>query len=304
MFLCFDIGGTNIKSCVTDSNADCLDKTSLPTPNSYEEILNLLISVAERSDSFKACTVAIPGTCSPTSGEILFCPNLTCLNGQNIKNDLQAKINKPVFIENDANLAALGEYHYVEKDNIENMIFLTIGTGLGGGAVLNGKLLTSDISLFEAGHVNIDPDGRTCGCGKRGCLETYCSISGILKTYHTLSSENRAENVNDIYNAMKRGDKAAALTFEVFGGNLGIGMATLANILVPQKIKIGGGISEMSDAFLPHTIKIFGKHVYPAYKNRISIELSTLKNRAGLSGCTAYAMLNSMLSSMGHNITL
>lgn len=87
---------------------------------------------------------------------------------------------------------------------------------------------------------------------------------------------------------MKSGDKIATLTFEVFGGTLGIGMASLANILVPKKkIKIGGGISELSDAFLPHTIKIFSRNIYPAYKSRVQIEASGLKNSAGLYGCSA-----------------
>lgn len=292
MYLCFDIGGTNIKSCLTDENGNCLDKISVHTPKDYDDILAILIASAERINDFKACAVAVPGTCSPISGEIIFAPNLTSLNGKNIKTDLEKALDVPVFIENDANLAALGEYYFVEKDNIKNMIFLTIGTGLGGGVVLNGELLTSDISLFEAGHINLEPDGRQCGCGKKGCLETYASIGGILSTYKDLSCSGKAENVNQIYNAAKNGDKAAQLTFEVFGGQLGIGMASLANTLVPQKIKIGGGISEMADAFLHHTMKIFSKNIYPAYKQRVSIELSSLKNEAGLRGCTAYILTN------------
>ena len=156
--------------------------------------------------------------------------------------------------------------------------------------MLNGDLLTSDISLFEAGHTNLVPDGRLCGCGKRGCLETYASIGGIMRTYQELSAKGEAENVNQIYMAAKNGDKAAQLTFEVFGGQLGIGMASLANILVPEKIKIGGGISEMADTFLHHTMKIFSKNMYPAYKQRVSIELSNLKNEAGLKGCTALCL--------------
>ncbi|PLX66021.1 MAG: hypothetical protein C0602_12880 [Denitrovibrio sp.] len=287
MFLCIDIGGTNIKSCLTDTEGNCLDRMTVRTPEMYEEILEVIGSVADKIDSFDACAVAVPGTCAPETGEVLFCPNLVCLTGQNLKNDLEKSLEKPVFIENDANLAALGEYYFVEKGNIKNMIFLTIGTGLGGGAVLNGELLTSDISLFEAGHINLTPDGRQCGCGKRGCLETYASIGGIIQTYRSLSNGKEAENVNVIYNAAKAGDKVAALTFEVFGGYLGVGMASLANILVPENIKIGGGISEMSDIFLPHTLKIFSKNIYPAYKNRVSIELSTLKNTAGLSGASA-----------------
>lgn len=287
MYTCFDIGGTNIKYCNADGNGELTGKAAVRTPETYEEILDILTAAAGNNGDLKACAAAVPGTCAPETGEVIFCPNLPCLNGQNLKNDLESLTGKPVYIENDANLAALGEYYYAEKDSIRSMIFLTIGTGVGGGAVLNGELLTSDISLFEAGHINIDPDGRQCGCGKRGCLETYCNVSGILKTYESLSNGRKAENVNVIYNAMKSGDRVAELTFEVFGGFLGVGMASLANILVPEKIKIGGGISELSDAFLNHTLRVFSKNIYPAYKNRVKIELSALKNSAGLSGCAA-----------------
>jgi glucokinase len=294
MYLCFDIGGTNIKSCLTDDEGTCVNKTSVRTPSDYEDIIACLKSFADQAGDFKACAVAVPGTCAPTSGEIIFAPNLTSINGQNIKNDLSEAIGKPVFIENDANLAALGEYYYVERDNIKNMIFLTIGTGLGGGAILNGELLTSDISLFEAGHINIEPDGRVCGCGRKGCMEAYTSIGGIIKTYNELTSTGYAENVNQIYSAAKNGDRVAQLTFEVFAGQLGSGMASLANILVPEKIKIGGGISEMSDAFLAHTMKAFSRNIYPAYKNRVSIEISTLKNAAGLAGATALCKVSTL----------
>lgn len=171
MFLCFDIGGTNIKSCLTGIDGKCLDNTSVRTPETYEEILQVIKTIAATTGDFDACAVAVPGTCSPDSGEILFCPNLTCLNNRNIRDDLEDLLHRPVFIENDANLAALGEYYYIEKkDNINNMIFLTIGTGLGGGAILNGELLSSDISLFEAGHINIDLTADNADAAREAAL--------------------------------------------------------------------------------------------------------------------------------------
>jgi glucokinase len=292
MYLCFDIGGTNIKACITDGEGNCNEKMSVRTPEEYSAIIDIICGISKQAESCKAFGIAVPGTCMPKEGRVLFCPNLTSLNGQNIKEDVENIAGKPVFIENDANMATLGEYYFVERNNIKNMIFLTLGTGLGGGAVVNGSLLTSDISLFEAGHINIDPEGPLCGCGKRGCLESYVSISGILRTYRTLSNDKKAYNVNDIYNRYKNGDKVAALTFEVFAGYLANGMSTLANILVPEKIKIGGGISEMSDAFMPHTLKVFSRSIYPAYKKRVTIESAALKNNAGLAGCAALTISN------------
>ena len=288
MYLCFDIGGTNIKAGLFSDEGSLIEKVSSKTPADYDNIVMSIKDIAFKYPDVKACAIAVPGTCMPEAGQILFCPNLLTLNGKNLKNDVQKLIKKPVYLENDANMAALGEYYFYEKNNIKNMIFLTLGTGLGGGAILNGELLTSDISMFEAGHINIDPEGRQCGCGKKGCLETYVNVSGLLRTYNTMSaSEEKLDSANKVYNLYKSGDRVAALAYEVLGGYLAIGMATLANILVPQKIKIGGGLSEMADAFLPNTYKVFSKHVYPAYRDRVSIELSSLRNNAGLSGCAA-----------------
>jgi glucokinase len=292
MYICFDIGGTNIKTGLFGHDGMLMEKVSVKTPPEYDRILNILIQTAKSFNGISACAVAVPGTCMPSTGQVLFCPNLTALNGYNIKKDLEDALNVPVYLENDANMAALGEYFFCERNNIKNMIFLTLGTGVGGGAILNGQLLTSDISLFEAGHININPEGPRCGCGKRGCLETYANVGGLLRSYETLSSVGeRPDGANKVYNLYKAGDRVAALSFEVLGGCLGIGMATLANILVPEKIKIGGGLSEMADAFLPNAIKVFSRHAYPAYKERVVIELSGLKNNAGLSGCAATCML-------------
>jgi len=292
MYICFDIGGTNIKAGLFSHDGEMIEKVSVKTPPEYDRILDILISIAESYHSLKACAVAVPGTCMPADGKVLFCPNLSALNGHNLKKDIAVKLGIPVFLENDANMAALGEYFFFEKNNIKNMIFLTLGTGVGGGAILNGQLLTSDISLFEAGHININPEGPRCGCGKRGCLETYASVSGLLRTYANLSSaQELPDGANKVFSLYKSGDRVAGLSFEVLGGCLGIGMATLANILVPEKIKIGGGLSEMSEAFLPNTLKVFSKHIYPAYRDKVTIELSGLKNNAGLSGCAATCML-------------
>lgn len=288
MFICFDIGGTNIKSGWFGDDGELVEKSSLKTPPTYDGILRALKELAEIYKGAESCAVAVPGTCKPESGEVLFCPNLTCLNRRNLKKDLARMLNIPVYLENDANMAALGEYHFYEKDRVKNMIFLTLGTGLGGGAIINGNLLTSDISMFEAGHININPEGPRCGCGKRGCLESYVSVSALLRSYANLSaSEENPDSANKIYTLYRSGDKVAQLAFNVMGGCLAIGMATLANILVPEKIKVGGGLSEMADAFMPNTLKVFSKHIYPAYRDRVTIELSSLKNNAGLSGCAA-----------------
>ncbi|MGE4319782.1 MAG: ROK family protein [Deferribacterales bacterium] len=288
MYLCFDIGGTNIKAGMFSPDGTLIEKASTKTPSDYEGIIRAISEIAEKFSGFEACAIAVPGTCAPNEGQVIFCPNLTALNGKNLKNDLQTIMNTPIYLENDGNMAALGEYFFYEKNRIKNMIFLTLGTGLGGGAVLNGELLTSDISMFEAGHINIDPEGRRCGCGKRGCLETYVSVGGLLRTYNSLSSsKEELDSANKVYNLYKAGDKVASLAYEVLGGYLAIGMATLSNILVPQKIKIGGGLSEMADAFLPNTYRVFSRHVYPSYRDRVSIELSSLRNNAGLSGCAA-----------------
>ena len=278
---CADIGGTNLKLGIINENLELVENISFKTPKSYDLLKEAVVDFF-RTKNVAAVGICIPGTCS--FGEIIFCPNLSFLNKSPLGEDVQSEMGVPVFLENDGNLAALGEYVLHEKDNIKNMVLITLGTGVGGGAVIDGKLFTSTISAFEAGHLVIEKGGLECGCGRKGCFEMYCSVSGLLNTYKELSYDKTVKSTGELIKLANMNDLMARLTFEKFADRLANGLADIANLLAPEKIKIGGGLSELSDYYLPSVIKIFSNLIYPAYKGITTIHCASSKNRAGMIG--------------------
>jgi len=287
-YACFDIGGTNLKMGIVDSEGNIISFDSIKTPASYEETIRN-ISEYINGKKAQAAGICVPGTCS-ADGKVIFSPNLTTINEKNLINDIKPLTNIEICLENDANLAALGEYTFYENSNIKNMALITLGTGVGGGLILNGMLHGTEVSSFEAGHLTINSHGEKCKCGKRGCFEIYCSVSGILSTYKELSEGERLEHVGELMRIHNKNNKLTSLTFDIYANHLAHGLATIANLVTPEKIKVGGGLSEISENFLPQTIKIFSRIIYPAYKSRVLIETAKGKNKAGILGAAAYCI--------------
>lgn len=288
-YACFDIGATNLKMGVVDENGIFLGYESEKTPQDYAELTGKIRDFA-LDNSCSAIGIGIPGNVSDGSA---YCPNLPVLNGYPLEKDISEMTGLTVSIENDANLATLGEYIFFEAESTGNMILLTLGTGVGGGLILDGTLVTSESAAFEVGHITLNFNGEKCGCGKRGCFEYYCSMSGLVRSYNELSADVKFLKAADIYKQFKMGDKVAELAFENYANSLAHGMASVANLFAPLKIKIGGGLSEMSDAYLHTAVKVFSKIVFPALKDKVVIETATSKNRAGLLGAAALCMVNS-----------
>ena len=192
-----------------------------------------------------------------------------------------------VLAENDANLAAYGEYVFGDKKSVQNMVFCTLGTGFGGGLILNGKLLQSNITLFEVGHLSINIQGRKCGCGRNGCLDEYCSTSGLTEIYKEITGSDSNINPYILSEKAKNNDNAAIKTFEEYGKLLAFAFANLAALFCPEKIKFGGGLSELSDYYMASLISEFESLLFPAYKGRVKIERAVLKNQAGMLGGAA-----------------
>ncbi len=280
--LAIDIGGTNIKSAVIDSEYNIVKELKCKTPLTYNELIDYISSLY--SSDLEALSLAIPGGYNH-SKNIVFAPNLTILNGKNILNDLKDIFNNiPILIENDANLAALGEYHYVEKASIDNMILLTLGTGVGGGVIINGRLHKSRTSTFEIGHIIAVDNGRKCGCGRYGCLDEYANISALTLTYNELSNTNSDLTPAKIAKLFDEGNLTAKETFAVYSKHLAKAITDLINIFVPDKVKIGGGLSELSRYFLKDSIKIINNDIFPLYKGITTVEVASLKNQAGVIG--------------------
>ncbi len=280
--LAVDIGGTNIKTALIDSDYNIADEIKSKTPTTYEELIDYISSLY--NNDINALSVAIPGGYNYDKNTI-FAPNLTILNGKNILADLKNTFkNIPILIENDANLATLGEYHYIEKAEINNMILLTLGTGVGGGVIINGKLHKSHTSTFEIGHIISVDNGRKCGCGRYGCLDEYANLHALTLTYNELSNTESNLSPAKIGALVDEGDLIAKETFYIYSKHLAKAITDLINIFVPDKVKLGGGLSELSKYYLDDTIKIINNDIFPLYKGITIVEVASLKNKAGVIG--------------------
>ncbi len=285
--LALDIGGTNLKSAVISKDGEIEYKKSIKTPQNYEQLLK---AIADLYRTFEDCvegiSIAIPGGYDFEKNRV-FAPNLAALNNHNIMDDLSRMLATKIAIENDANLAALGEYVYADKKSYKNMIFLTLGTGCGGGMIIDGKIPDTRFSIFEVGHTVAVPNGRPCECGRNGCLDEYTTIGGLLTTYHEVSGKTLS-SAKEVYALAMAGDTYATESFEKFGAVLAEALINIANLFCPDKIKIGGGLSNFSSCFMQNTIEQFDKYVFPLYKHEVTLEVATLGNDAGLLGATAH----------------
>ena len=185
-------------------------------------------------------------------------------------------------------MAALGEYMQIFKGKIQSLVFLTLGTGVGGGIIYNGELLTGNINYAELGHMTLVAEGRLCSCGKRGCVEKYCSSSAIIADYAEGSGEE-IEDVRIIADKAHDGDFAAYAAFEMFALHLAHTVSSASNIFGPTHIRIGGGLSELAELYYPAMQTILSDITFPAFKKRTEVSISTLKNDAALYGGLEWA---------------
>jgi glucokinase len=295
-----DLGGTNLRTALVSQNGEIVDKVKEPTHASdgharvvrklIENIKAQLNSALRNGTKISAVGVGAPGVIHADTGVVVKSPNFPDWNNLPLKKELEAALALPVSIENDANAAALGEQWRGAAQGITSMIFLTLGTGVGGGIVLDGRIWPgADGMAGEIGHMTIIPDGRRCGCGNTGCLEMYASSRGIVMTYQERSSRVKVITSEDIYQAARRGDMLAGDVMKDMGRLLGIGIANLINIFNPEMIVIGGGVKDAWSLFIDATCKEIKKRAfeYPAARTRIVP--SMLGDDAGMIGAAALA---------------
>lgn len=292
--LAIDVGGTSLKSALVDRNGNTSNEDKISIAKDYNSFISAFGTLLEHlPEKPIALSLALPGGYDIENDKI-FAPNILYLTDKNIKKDLVKRYHLEVIAENDANLATYGEYCTFERDRgIKNMVLVTLGTGFGGGLILNGSLLQSNITLFEVGHISIDIfSGRSCGCGNRGCLDEYCSSSGIEAIYNRITNKSGKVSLTNLGNLAKKGDSATLETFKEYGVILANAFANISALFCPEKIKIGGGISNLAEYYLPTCIEKFNEILFPAYKNRVKIEIAELKNKAGIIGAGLYYFNN------------
>ena len=304
MVIGVDLGGTNTRTALVGCDGDILDKQKEATraAEGHEKVIAGLISridqqrknAARDGREVVAVGVGAPGVIHAQTGVVVKSPNFPDWNNLPLKGTLERELKLPVFIENDANAAAFGEQWRGAAKDIKSLIFLTLGTGVGGGIILDGAIWHgADGMAGEVGHMTIVPDGRPCGCGNTGCLEMYASSRGIIMNYQeALGTEDRGRGEvtsAQVYQAARDGDPAALGAVRRMGGSLGIGIANLINIFNPEMLVIGGGVREAWDLFIDATRNEIRKRAfeYPAARTRIVP--SVLGDDAGMVGAAAVA---------------
>jgi glucokinase len=295
-----DLGGTNLRSALVNRNGDVSAKAKEPTGASEghaKVVLKLIENIKGQRDRalrrgvrVAAVGVGAPGVIHADTGVVVKSPNFPDWNNLPLKKELEAALSLPVSVENDANAAALGEQWRGAGQGLASMIFLTLGTGVGGGIVLDGRIWSgADGMAGEIGHMTIIPDGRKCGCGNTGCLEMYASSRGIVMTYQERSPRSKVITSEEIYQSARDGDVLAGDVMNDMGRVLGIGIANLINIFNPEMIVIGGGVKDAWPLFIDAVRKEIRKRAFEYPAARTQIVPSVLGDDAGMVGAAALA---------------
>jgi glucokinase len=305
-----DVGGTKVLGGVVDENGAVLKTARRDTPREGGSALTSTIAevALELSAEFDVTGVGLSaaGFVSSDRKTMLATPNIAGWNGVQLEAELRALINLPIVLENDANAAAWGEARFGAGRGRENMLMVTVGTGIGGGIIVNGQLLRGAFGIAaEIGHLRVFPEGHLCGCGARGCIEQYASGNALLRHAREAiaASPDLARNLlsrgdgtlegltgRAITDAARDGDQVALAAFNTTAQWLGAGIASLSVILDPECVVIGGGVVDAGEILLEPTrvaleryMPFAGKHPSPR------IIAATLGNEAGLVGAADLA---------------
>ena len=303
-----DLGGTTVKIAYFDETGKMLDKWEIPTvtANGGQQILpDIAASIRQYMEGYNIPETAILGlgigVPGPVNGKgvVNKCVNLGW-GVFNISEELQRLTGFPVKAGNDANVAALGEFWKGGGQGCDNMVFVTLGTGVGGGIVIDGHLLHgSHGSGAEIGHMVLDRNETSvCGCGKHGCVEQYCSATGIVRLAGLRLAENDDASslrtldtitCKDIFDAGKTGDKVALDVLDRYYEYLGEFLGTLCSVVDPEVVVIGGGVSKAGDVLLKGAEPYFHKYVFHAASG-VKFALASLGNDAGAYGAFKLAL--------------
>lgn len=282
-----DLGGTNISAGQVTKSGKVIrvEKKETLAREGKEKVIKRikeLISLLMR-DSVRGIGIGSPGPLSSTKGIVYNPPNLPGWKNVHLRDILSKEFNLPVILEKDANCACFGEKWVGRGKDAASLICLTLGTGIGGGIILDNKLWRGiDDTAAEIGHMTIAPDGPLCGCGNYGCLEAFSSASALVK--RAFKRGANFSTAKDIYEAARKGNKLACELLEETGRYLGIGIANLVNLLNPEMVVLCGRMAKAGNYILKPIRKEVKKRSFPVPAKRVKIYVSTLGEYAGLIG--------------------
>ncbi len=301
IFIVSDVGGTHIRVAAFDvATLKQISLKRIPTQKAGQLPIDRLIQLiqeAKQDYEVRAIAVAAPGFLDPDLGIVYEAPNIPGWENFPLKQILEDKFNNPVYLGNDANLGALGEWKFGAGIGHRDLLYLTISTGIGSGAIINNELLLGNNGLAgEFGHVTVLPDGPLCGCGKKGHIEAISSGTGIHNyileqiEIGSPTSLKLIENFSgkDITKAAMEGDPLAIEAYERAGKYLGIALANFLHMLNPSIVIFGGGVSTAGDLlFAPMRISLQDSIISEAYLENLTITKAKLGDEVGIKGALA-----------------
>lgn len=306
MIIGIDIGGTTVKIGMISNIGEIIKKWEIPTNtlNAGKSIIGdiwhsieneLTVEKVDKS-TILGIGVGAPGFIDADNGFIFEAVNIGWKDFD-LTNQLKEKAGVPVFLENDANIAVLGENWKGAGKQARNLIAITLGTGVGSGVIVKGSILNGENGMAgELGHITIDPNGSPCNCGRTGCLETIVSATGIVRQAMETVAENPESKIakfvqkegfittKDIFKLAKTGDPLSVKIIEHTADTLGLVIANIGVTVNPSSVLIGGGVSKAGDQLLTEITKAFEKYALPRVVEACQIKIAQLGNDAGIIG--------------------
>lgn len=305
-YLGIDLGGTNITAGLVEDDGKIFAKRSTPTMNGRQaadilddmaELCNKLIEENNLTlKDIKSLGIGLPGLLDKKKGILVYANNLN-FDGVNVIKEMKKRIKLPVYIENDANCAAIGENTCGAAYGDKNVIYVTLGTGVGAGIILDGKVFDGAFGGGgEAGHMVIEAYGEMCTCGRKGCWEAYASANALRregriaaakyptsKIFRMVDGDIRLIDAKTVFDAADEGDEVAQDIVKRYQTYVAIGLVNLVNIFQPEAVVIGGGICARGSKLIDPIIEILNTRVYGG-KLKTKIAIATLGNDAGIVG--------------------
>jgi glucokinase len=299
-----DVGGTKIAAGVVTPKGEILDEVRYPTPHSpgtlIENVVKAIKVVADVHEVGGVC-LAVPGLILAGENKVVFSPNLHAIEGIPLKDEIGPKVGLPLTIENDANAAAWGEFRFGAGSEADHLVFVTLGTGIGGGVITHGVLMRgAQGSGGELGHVTVQATGPRCACGNHGCLEALASGTAIARRARELAIENPDSALGhlaanrqilgeDVTELAREGDEVALSVLDETGRWLGVGLAAFVNIFNPEVVAVGGGAMEAGELILKAARREVMLRARPPSRDLAEVKVATLGPKSGVLGAAALA---------------
>ena len=313
MFVGIDLGGTNIKIGLFDSELKLISKTSVATKVDMgpEVVIDKMAQTAKKllaeaglsMQDVVAVGIGTPGPAKYSEGIIIKSTNMPTFKNVPICRMLNERLGVPIVFDNDANVACWGEYAVGAGKGVKDMVFFTLGTGIGGGIISSGELVHGcDENGAELGHMVIYPDGRECACGQRGCVEAYASAdstarrateaveAGAKSSLKKVLEEKGEITSKDVYEHLAAGDKLAKEITDGTAKALAITCINMLHITEPKRIVFAGGMIAAGDVLLNRIKDFFNEHIWTLKKELVEICFATLGEDAGIIGAAALAL--------------